>query len=305
MKALVTGASGFIGTHLLRFLHEQGVEIATHGPDQAIMGEFFNTPIEDVAGLTDVVSRVQPDLVFHLAGVTKSSDYSLFYRVNVQYAANLIRALELAGLSDRPILLTGTASEYGLVSPEDLPITEHTPALPYNHYGASKLAQTNLGLIQANHGRRIVLVRPFNIIGPGMGSHLSVQAFARQIADISLGVQPPVLEVGNLSSSRDFVDVKEVVNIYWKLLNTQAAFGRVVNICSGRPVKISEILHRLIQISGMTIDVKVDAGRFKAVDVPLNYGDPSLLKTLVGTYPQRPLNDTLRDILSALMPLPA
>ena len=303
MKALVTGASGFVGTHLLRFLQSEGVEIATHGPDRAILGEFYNTPIEDIIGLTEIVSRFQPDYIFHLAGIANGDDYSLFYRVNVQYAVNLLRALELAGLSDRPVFLTGTAAEYGLVPQEDMPITEKTPAAPYNHYGASKLAQTHLGKVLATTGRRIVLVRPFNIIGPGMGAHLSVQAFAMQIASIARGEIPPVIEVGNLSSSRDFVDVGEVVRIYWKLMHTPAAFGRVVNICSGQPIKMNEILDRLIRISGRQIEVHVNAERFKTLDVPLSYGDPSLLNTLIGTYPKRPLDDTLRDILAALMPL--
>ncbi len=305
MKSMVTGASGFVGTHLLRFLQAEGVEIATHGPAQGIIGDHYDTPIEDIASLVDIVTRVQPDFIFHLAGVTIADDYSQFYRVNVQYAANLLRALELAGLSNRPVLLCGTAAEYGLVRPEEMPITEKTPALPYNHYSASKLAQTHLGLVLSNSGRHIVVVRPFNIIGPGMGAHLSVQAFAMQISEIARGVRPPVIEVGNLSSSRDFVDVGQIVRIYWRLLSTPAAFGRVVNICSGQPVKISEVLNRLIRISGLQIQERVDASRFKSIDVPLSYGDPSLLKTLIGTYPQRQLDDTLRDILAALMPLSA
>ena len=303
MKALVTGASGFIGTHLLRFLQTEDVEITTHGPERAILGEHYNTPIEDIASLTEIVFHVQPDFVFHLAGIANGNDYSMFYRVNVQYAVNLLRALEMAGLSDRPVFLTGTAAEYGLVPQEDMPITEKTPTAPHNYYGASKLAQTHLGKVLATTGRRIVLVRPFNIIGPGMGTHLSVQAFAMQIASIARGENPPVIEVGNLSSSRDFVDVGEAVKIYWELMHTPAAFGRVVNICSGHPIKMSEILDRLIHISGRQMDVHVNADRFKALDVPLSYGDPSLLNTLIGTYPKRPLDDTLRDTLAALMPL--
>jgi GDP-4-dehydro-6-deoxy-D-mannose reductase len=305
MKALVTGASGFVGTHLLRLLQAQGIEVATHGPEPAILGKYYDSPIEDISRLTEIVSEIRPDYVFHLAGIANGEDYSLYYRVNVQYAANLLRALELAGLADRPVLLTGTAAEYGLVPQEEQPITEKTPTLPYNHYGASKLAQTHLGIILANTGRRIVLVRPFNIIGPGMGAHLAVQAFALQIASITRGEQPPVIEVGNLSSSRDFVDVGEVVRIYWDLIRTPAAYSRVVNVCSGLPVKMNEILTRLIQISGLNIEVHVSPERFKALDVPMSYGDPSLLKTLIGTYPKRKLADTLRDILASLIPLPA
>ncbi len=302
MKVLVTGASGFVGTHLLQFLYAKGLEIFTHGPEPAVLGTHFDTPIEDIGKMTDIVTHLQPDFIFHLAGIANANDYSLFYRVNVQYAANLLRSLEQAGLADRPVLLCGTAAEYGLVAQENMPITEKTPAAPYNHYGASKLAQTHLGLILAAAGRRIVLVRPFNIIGPGMGAHLAIQAFALQIAQIVRGEIPPVIEVGNLSSSRDFVDVSEVVKIYWELLHTPAAFGRVVNVCSGKPEKMSDVLDRLIRLAGKQIEVHVNAERFKPVDVPLSYGDPGLLNTLIGTYPKRPLDDTLRDILAAVLP---
>lgn len=305
MKALVTGASGFVGTHLLRLLQKQGAEVFTHGPEQAILGEHFDTPLEDVSRLAEVTARAQPDYVFHLAGIASGSDYPLYYRVNVQYAANLLSALELAGLADRPVLLTGTAAEYGLVPQEDLPITEKTPAAPYNHYGASKLAQTHLGQVLASTGRRILMVRPFNIIGPGMGAHLALQTFALQIAAIARGERPPVIEVGNLSSSRDFVDVGEVVKMYWELIHTPAAYGRVVNICSGQPVRMDDLLARMIQLSGLRIEVHVSPDRFKTLDVPLSYGDPSLLKALIGTHPHRPLQDTLREILAAVMPPPA
>lgn len=301
MRALVTGASGFVGGHLLCLLQMEGLEIFTHGPERATLGKHFDSPVEDIIRLQEVIREVQPDYIFHLAGVSSGPDYALFYKVNTLYAANLLRALELEGFTSCPVLLTGSAAEYGMVAQEEMPITEKTICQPYHHYGASKLAQTHLGRILADAGRRIVLVRPFNIIGPGMGSHLSVQSFALQIAQIMRGEHPPLLEVGNLSSSRDFVDVSEVVDIYWKLMRTPAAFGRVVNICSGKPIKMSEILSRLVHLSGREIEIRVAAERFKALDVPVSYGDPSLLKALIGTLPSRPLDDTLRDILEFLL----
>lgn len=300
MNILVTGASGFCGTHLLHRLTQEGVSIATHGPAQAITGTHYNTPIDDVAALTAVVKEVQPDFVMHLAGISGGSDYPLHYRVNSLYAANLLKALETAGMADRPTLLVGTSAEYGMVSEVDLPITEELTPRPYSFYGASKLAQTQLGKILAQTGRPLVMVRPFNIIGPGMGPHLVVQAFARQIMDIYLGKQPPVVKVGNMNSSRDFVDVGEVVDIYWRLVQTPAAYGHVINICSERATAICEILDELIALSGVDVDVRVDPARIKNQDILQHYGSNDKLRKILGIVPQRTPKETLKDIFIAM-----
>ena len=166
----------------------------------------------------------------HLAGIAVTSDYPLCYQVNTQYAANLLRAMELAGMEGIPTLLIGTSAEYGQVSSGDLPITEELACHPYNHYGISKLAQTGMGLELARRGRPIVTARPFNIIGPGMSPNLVVQTFARQIVDIKYGRQAPVIKVGNLASTRDFIDVQQVVDIYWEMVQNPKTYGSVINV---------------------------------------------------------------------------
>jgi GDP-4-dehydro-6-deoxy-D-mannose reductase len=300
MKVLVTGASGFTGTHLLNLLQSHGVEIFTHGPIPGICGKHFDTPVGDAAQLAKIVRDSSPDYVIHLAGIASAADFENFYAVNTLYAASLLRALELAGCKDTPTLLVGTSAEYGMISGDQLPITEKTLARPYNHYGISKAAQTEMGCAMAKQGWRLVMVRPFNIIGPGMGPHLAVQSFASQVVEIVKNRRAPVISTGNLNNSRDFVDVQEVVQIYWQLVQTEAAYGRVINICSGKPIQMSTVLDKLIQLADRSIEIKVDPTRFKPVDVPVHYGSPELLRSILGSSPSKPLEQTLAEIFDDL-----
>jgi GDP-4-dehydro-6-deoxy-D-mannose reductase len=301
MNVLVTGASGFCGSHLLRLLHSNGVQIFTHGPEKGILGEHVDTPVHDLSSLVDFVSEADPDYVFHLAGVTSASHSAEFYSVNTLYAANLLQALEIAGKRESPVLLVGTSAEYGWVETNQLPITENTIPRPYNHYGISKLAQTQMGLVLAQGGRNLVMVRPFNVIGTGMGNHLSARSFALQIAKVVVGKQPPIISVGNLSSSRDFVNVDEIVEIYWKLIKTRAAYGQLINICSGKPILMKDLLQKLISLSGKSIKVKEDRALLKPIDVPVHYGSPDKLHRISGRIPSKEIDETLKEILDELV----
>lgn len=250
------------------------------------------TRIDD---LRQVLERVQPELFFHLAGVAATVDPAEYYRINVLFGANMLVAAARAGFGDRPVLVAGTAAEYGQVSAHQLPIREDTPAKPYGHYGISKLAQTQMALAMAAEGRPIVVVRPFNVVGAGMPEHISVQSFARQVAAIAAGARP-VLKVGNLDSWRDFVDVDDLVRIYRRLVQTDSAWGKVVNICTGVAVSLRDVVARLIRLSGREIEVEVDPGRLKAVDVPLHFGSNEALRCLLGELNMTTLDTTLGRI---------
>ena len=226
----------------------------------------------DWKAIAGVIEAVKPDYVFHLAGIVKASDPTLFYRVNSLYATALLHALEMAGHKDCPVLLAGTAAEYGLISEKELPIAEDLPPRPYSHYGVSKLAQTLAGLVVAKQRRPIVVVRPFNVIGPGMPEHLVVQSMAVQVNEIQAGRKPPVLHAGNLETSRDFLGVREVVGIYWQLIRNPAAYGQVINVCSGKPTPIREILDTLLEITGCSAQIRTDPARIKEIDIPVHFG---------------------------------
>lgn len=299
MKALVTGAGGFCGKHLTALLEGSGVEVHafTRAPVEGPRTHAVN-PL-DLDGMARVLERVRPDQVYHLAGTTVAKDTAEYYRINTLYGANLLRALEMAGLAQCPALLVGTSAEYGAVTREQLPITEETEPRPYNHYGVSKLAQTLMGkLVAAQDHRPVVIVRPFNILGPGMPAHFSVKAFARQVAGIVRGTQGPVVKVGNLATTRDFIDVRDAAAIYRDLLGSARAWGEIVNVCSGRETSLQGVLSGLIALSGVTATAAADAGRLKAVDVPAHYGSTEKLTRLLGSEPRlRALTDTLRDVL--------
>lgn len=309
-KALITGGRGFCGRYLVDFLQLQGIDVYTVGRplagnlpsdnSSAHNHHYAITDITSVTELVEVVKAVRPNYVFHLAGVASAPDPTLFYTVNTTYASALLRAIELSGLSC-PTLLVGTSAEYGFITPDQVPIHEKTPVSPYHHYGISKLAQTHMGIAAARIGLPVVMVRPFNIIGCGMPPHLSVQSFAGQVVNIIQGQQAPMIEVGNLESSRDFIDVEDVIPIYWQLIQTPAAYGEVVNICSGQGIVMANLLRTLIELSGIDVDVRSNPTRFKALDIPVHYGCTKKLERLIGYVPTFDLKATLRKILEQLI----
>lgn len=297
MRALITGAGGFCGQHLIPYLKSQGVEIHTLGTRAASDYYYPLTDTADVSALAAVIKTVQPDYVFHLAGVASAQNPTLFYQVNTVYAATLLHALEITGYQNCPVLLVGTSAEYGLVSPEQVPIHEETPTYPYSHYGISKLSQTLIGLALSKQGRPLVMVRPFNIIGSGMPEYLSIQSFVKQITQIAQGQQPPIIKVGNLKSSRDFIDISDVVKIYWQLIQTPLAYGQLINVCSGKGTVIEDILLKLIEFANIEVEIQTDPARLKSIDVPVHYGSVKKLQLLIGYSPKTNLESVLESIL--------
>ncbi len=298
MKALVTGAGGFIGGHLVRFLAAKGTAIETLGVREGAPvpgARHHRVDPADASGVAAALRAARPDLVFHLAGLAAAPSVAEVYRVNTLFAANILDGLAKEGLADRPVLLVGTGAEYGVLSGAELPVLEDGPARPYGHYGASKLAQTHLGKIVAAR-TPVVVARPFNVIGPGMPTHVALQSFAAQVAAIAAGERPPVIETGELSTARDFVDVQDVVRSFAELVQKPAARGQVVNVCRGIPVVLSDLLDALIRIAGVKVERKVDPSRLKPIDVPVQYGSTARHEALLGWKPATDLDATLRRV---------
>lgn len=289
-KALITGANGFSGKHLIRHLESECVQISTVSlRDEQVTGEGV---------LAEILGQAQPDYIFHLAGVTSGDSAEDYFRTNVLYAAALLRAAGKAKLGDRPLLLVGTAAEYGLISSDDIPISEETKCHPYNLYGISKLAQTFIGLAAAiNDNRRVVVVRPFNIIGSGMPEHLALASFQRQISEIKMGRRSAVLEVGNLAATRDFIDIEDVVRLYWTLIQNERAYGEIFNLCTGIPTSIGTLLDLLIEASGIHIEVRTDEKRRKVVDIPVHFGNNHKLHQLIGNVDYTAVETTVRKLV--------
>jgi GDP-4-dehydro-6-deoxy-D-mannose reductase len=298
VRALLTGAGGFCGRHMTSYLVSRGIEVRTigRGPSTAT---HRSVHIEDRAGLVDALTEFKPDYLLHLAGIAHSVHIADYYAINILYAARLLQAMEDANCGGVPTLLVGTAAEYGVVSEHTLPISEAGPAMPRTHYGISKLAQTLLGQALARSGRPIVVARPFNIIGPGMSEHFSIQTFASQLAGSMSRASPVVVEVGNLETVRDFIDVQTAMTVYWRLVQAPDAYGEIVNVCSGRPVRMSDVLQKLISLSGCSVEVRRAAHRLKSFDASVVYGCTAKLHRIVGEVKWRALEDVLAELLYA------
>ena len=215
---------------------------------------------------------------------------------NIVSELNLLEALRKSAPEAR-IMITGSSEQYGLVSPENIPIDEDTPFRPNNPYAVSKVAQDTLALQHfLSYGQKTIRVRPFNHIGPGQSEHFVTAAFARQVALIEAGKQEPVIYVGNLEAERDFTDVRDMVRAY-HLVVTMGEPGEVYNIGYGKGLSIQWVLDTLIAMSNVKVEVRQDPARMRPSDIPSLVCNPTKFRTLTGWQPTIPIEATLRDVL--------
>ena len=249
MRALITGANGFVGGHLCEHLLDEsgwqlvgiGREPVSRYPRLLQHMAFRSADLLDAAAVAAMVADTTPDVVFHLAAQahppTSFRDPAGTLTANMLMQLNLFEGIRAARL-DPVVLIVSTGEVYGAVRPDDLPIDEDTPLRPLSPYAVSKVTQDMLAFqYWAAHGLRTIRVRPFNHTGPGQDDGYAPTAFARQIARIEAGLQEPVVRVGNLSARRDFTDVRDVVRGY-RLAVERGEPGHVYNLGSGRAVSI-------------------------------------------------------------------
>lgn len=296
MRALVSGSSGFSGAFLVAALRARGFEVCAvsqraSGPDVQ------RIDLTSAADWAQVIRSFRPEHVFHLSGVAHSAELSEFVRHNTAAAAALLDALHGEGGLKGALLLVGTAAEYGLVPEASLPVAEDFLAAPYTPYGVTKYAQTQLGLGALRRGLRVIVARPSNIVGPGMPLHTALGSFARQLREIELGRRPPVLHVGDLSTSRDFVDVRDVVNAYLTLA-LERDFAGVVNIAAGEFVTLRWMLERLIAEFAIEVSIELDPSRLRAAEVQKFSASPLRLRELLGARSAISLSESLRDMVA-------
>jgi GDP-4-dehydro-6-deoxy-D-mannose reductase len=307
-KVLITGADGFVGRHLATFLLEQeGIEVLgldLRPPRECAPWDACEYGVCDILDRDTVFSHVagfRPDYVFHLAAqssVRRSwDDPDITYDIALNGQVNLFDALREAGLDAR-IHVACSSEEYGKVKEEGLPIREDHPLLPASPYALSKVIQDFHAVFSHQaYGIKTVVTRAFNMIGPGQSPDFVVSDFARQIADAEAGRKEPVMRVGNLEARRDFSDVRDLVGAYWHLVR-EGEPGEAYNVCSGRDHSIAEILDLLLNLSETPIKVEVDPARLRKSDIPVLRGDNGKMRELVGWVPDRPLEETLRDVLN-------
>jgi GDP-4-dehydro-6-deoxy-D-mannose reductase len=308
MRVLITGINGFVGGHLAEYLLQAGeYEIwgvaleetlrLSHLRDQV---QVLQVDLSNREQTVAAIGQVRPQVIFHLAGqafVPESfQDPAGTLSTNIMAQLHILLALQEHTIPAR-VLVVGSYEEYGHITPDDLPIDENTPLRPASPYGVSKIAQDMLALqYHISHRLDVVRVRPFNHIGPRQNNRFVASSFARQIAMIEQGRQPPVLSVGNLSAQRDFTDVRDMVRAY-ALAVEHGESGQVYNIGSGQAVSIQHLLDTLLGASKQPIEVRQDPQRMRPVDMPVVVCDASRFRAHTGWQPQIAFAQTLRDIL--------
>ena len=292
MRALVTGAEGFVGRHLLAHLEAAGDDVI--GVDRGDGPDLLDAPALDA-----FVRSVAPDAVYHLAGwsdVGGSWQQPLAaFQANADGTLNLLQACVHAEVPR--VLSVSSADVYGKVAPADLPISEGAELRPVTPYAASKIAADFLGL-QAflGYGLDVLRVRAFNHLGPGQTSRFVASAIAERIAGNELDGSD-VVPVGNLSPRRDFTDVRDVVRAY-RLLVEHGEAGEAYNVCSGTDIAIRELAERMLAHARRPMQLEEDPALQRPVDVPVLRGDPTKVHAATGWTPTIPLDQTLSDLLT-------
>jgi GDP-4-dehydro-6-deoxy-D-mannose reductase len=304
MRVLVTGASGFVGGHLIAELRSRGHEVVR--ADRAPQDDDQHTlplDVTDPLAVRGAVELARPDAIAHLAAQAfvpaSLADPDGTFDVNALGTLRLldaVRALADQGGPHPRVLVVSSGDVYGAQPRDALPLRETTAPLPRSPYAASKIAAEALALAYARAwGVDAVVTRAFNHIGPGQDERFGVVAFALQIAQVAAGGAPQVL-VGNLDAARDFLDVRDVCAAYARVLEGGGAAGEIYNVCSGVATTMREILRRLIEIAHVPVAVCEDPARMRPADVPVSVGDASKLHAATGWAPRIPLTAALRAV---------
>jgi GDP-4-dehydro-6-deoxy-D-mannose reductase len=297
MKRLwVTGLDGFVGRVV-----QESVESGNTGNGFQLAIPAIAMDLLDPASLDKAIGEAQPDFVLHLAGQsfvpTAISDPRATYNVNFFGTLNLLEALDRGRFVGR-MLYVGSGEVYGLVEATDLPVTETHVLRPRNPYAVSKAAAELLCSQWGQaHGFEVVLARPFNHVGPGQADWFVVSDFAKQVAEIKLGLREPVIYVGAVDVTRDFTDVRDVVRAYFMLLEN-GENGEAYNVCSEQEQSVRAVLERLIALAEVDCRIEQQSSRLRPSEQKRMCGSFSKLNRRAGWRPEIRMDRSLRDVLS-------
>ena len=308
-KVLITGISGFVGSHLAEYClsknakvfglirHRSNLKNVAHLRDQI---EFHEGDVEDIASMYLAMDAIKPDIVFHLAAqsyvpyswttAAKTMSTNVIGTVNV---LDVIRRV----VPQASVLVIGSSEEYGLVKDGEWPIKEDNPLRPLSPYGVSKVAEDMLGVqYHRSYGLNIIVSRAFNHSGPRRGKEFVIPSFIKRV--LIAKKRRSEISVGNLDAIRDFTDVRDIVKAYW-LLATKGKAGEVYNICSGKGYPMSDVLYRIINYIDSSLNDKVvtDKKYLRPSDVPVLIGSHEKITSELGWYPEIPFNTTIKDMI--------
>jgi len=332
LRVLITGITGFAGSHLAEYVltqpdveifgiyrrrsrleHLYGVRDLLHMVEPGVASvetlqkafvpgkiNLVESDLLDAYSVHKLIDSVRPDRIFHLAAQshvpTSWSAPAATLQDNILGQLNIFEAVREVGI-DPLIQIAGSSEEYGLVYPDEVPMKESNPLRPLSPYAVSKVTQEMLAFqYHRSYGIKSIVSRGFNHTGPRRGENFVTSTFARQIARIEKGVQEPVIYVGDLSSKRDFTDVRDMVRAYWLLLE-KCRPGEVYNIGSGTTRSAQEVLDTLLGFSRVEVDVRVDPTRLRPSDVMILWADSSKFMDATGWKPTIPFTQTMSDLL--------
>jgi GDP-4-dehydro-6-deoxy-D-mannose reductase len=300
--ALVTGAAGFAGTALVREILRStawrvvGVVRRRRTPSDHGRYTEVLADVTDGAMLRRVISEIKPDYALHLAAATPPAADREYLVTNIHGVVALLEAV-VAESRETRILIVGSDAQYGQLGNEYLPTPENAPMHPTGAYGRSKVLQEQIALTyQRMENLRVICVRPFNHIGPGQSARFFVGSVARQIARIEAGVDEGPVRLGDLTASRDFTDVRDVVRAYL-LAAVLGEPGWCYNVGSGKARPLRTIAETLVSAARVPVDVVSEPSRARSTDVGVTQCDSSRLRESTGWAPAIPLEQTLMDIL--------
>jgi GDP-4-dehydro-6-deoxy-D-mannose reductase len=311
MRLLITGITGFVGSHMAEYALAHGAEVfgSSRWRSRTENIEHLRSQIKliecdlrDLASVRGLLETAEPTHVVHLAaqsfvGASWQTPAETL-STNIISQVNLLEGIRRFTIAPR-VLVVGSSEEYGFVCPDELPIRETNPLRPLSPYAVSKVAQDMMGYQYfMSYGLPIIRTRAFNHEGPRRGEVFVTSNFAKQVAEIEAGMREPVMSVGDLTPRRDFSDVRDVVRGYWLLLE-RGEPGEVYNLCSGRSWAIQQVLDFLLDQSRVkSIAVETDPARLRPSDVMILEGDSSKIRKATGWEVEIPFERTLRDLLA-------
>lgn len=280
-RLLITGASGFVGKHLIKRLITEDFEIYTIGRTKvkdcnSIVIKDFN----DYDKIIKTVEKIKPAIIFHLAGVVSSNSMHEFLLINTIFPLKLLEAVDkIKSEINTKVLLIGSAAEYGILKPNELNVEETFLGTPNSYYGSTKLSCTNLAMNWFNIDRNLIIVRPFTIIGKYLPPNMAIGNFINQVKNSN--TNDLEIKMGDLSTYRDFIDIDDFIDIILELVSCEKANGQIINICSGKPVQIQEIISYLIKYIPKNITISKDVRFTRKNDMPVHFGSNKKLYSII------------------------
>ncbi|MBK7157771.1 MAG: GDP-mannose 4,6-dehydratase [Ignavibacteria bacterium] len=314
-RYIITGVSGFVGKNFIKYLNANirqseilGIDIRPFDihPDnyEHLKFKFERSDLKDKDTLCKLIYNFRPDFILHLAsyssvaGSWKSPNTSFLNNVNI--FLNLIESVRMIGLKCR-ILSVGSSEEYGSVKIEDLPLKESNQLNPSSPFGVARVTQELLSRLYADvYGLDIVITRSFNHIGPGQNENYAVASFAKQLTEVRKNKLNEFLSAGDVSIVRDFIDVRDVVCIYHKLL-LNGKKGEIYNVCSGYGVSLRNIIQMICEILEVNISIKQDLKLKRPKDNPVIIGCNEKIKKEINWTNEFSLERSLKDVVQYYM----